>query len=65
LDLRRRKWWEARGGQHNEKVHNLYASPHIIRVIESGMIWVGHVARMGEMRNVYSILVRKPEGRNR
>jgi len=25
------------------------------------MRWVGHVARMGEMKNAYSILVGKPE----
>jgi hypothetical protein len=27
------------------------------------MRWMGHVAQMGEMRNVYSILVGKPEGK--
>jgi hypothetical protein len=27
-----------------------------------GMRWVGHVAHMGDMRNVYEVLVRKPEG---
>jgi hypothetical protein len=37
---------------HNEKLHNLYASLYIIRVIKSRrMGWAGHVARMGEMRN--------------
>jgi hypothetical protein len=36
---------------HNEELHNLYASPNIIRVIKSGrMIWTEHVARMREMR---------------
>jgi hypothetical protein len=45
-------------------LHNLYASPNIIRVIKSRRIrWMGHVAHMGEMRNVYKILVRKPEGK--
>jgi hypothetical protein len=35
---------------------------NIIRVIKSrGMIWVGHVAHTGQMRNVYQIVVRKPE----
>jgi hypothetical protein len=28
------------------------------------MRWAGHVARMGETRNVYRILVRKPEGKS-
>jgi hypothetical protein len=27
------------------------------------MRWAGHVARMGEKRNVYRLLVRKPEGK--
>jgi len=34
---------------------------HIVRVIKSKR-WAGHVARMGERRGVYRILVRKPEG---
>jgi hypothetical protein len=43
---------------HNEELHNLYASPNVIRVIKSSrMRWAGHVARVGEMRNVYSVLV--------
>jgi hypothetical protein len=48
----------------NDELHNLYSSPSIIRIIKSkGMRWVGHVARMGEKRNVYRLLVGKPEGR--
>jgi hypothetical protein len=48
---------------HNEELHNLYASPNIIRVIKSSMMrGVGHVARMGAMRNEYKNLVGKSEG---
>jgi hypothetical protein len=48
---------------HNEELHILYTAPNITRVIKWGMRWVGHVERMGEMRNACSILVRKPEGK--
>jgi hypothetical protein len=49
---------------HNEELHNLYYSPSIIRIIKSRrMGWVGHVARMGEKRNVYRLLVGKSEGK--
>jgi hypothetical protein len=46
---------------HNE-LHSLYSSPNIVRVIKSRRIrWVGHVARMGEGRGIYRILVGRPE----
>jgi hypothetical protein len=48
---------------YNEELHNLYPSPSIIRTIKSRrMRWEGHVAQMGEKRNVYRLLVGKPEG---
>jgi hypothetical protein len=49
---------------HNEEIHNLYSSPSIVRIIKLRMMrWAGHVARMGEKRNVYRLLVGKPEGK--
>jgi hypothetical protein len=49
---------------HNEKLHNLYCSPIVIRTIKSRMMrWAVHVERMGENRNVYRLLSgKKPLG---
>jgi hypothetical protein len=49
---------------HNEELRDLYSSPSIIRMIKSrGMRWEDHVARMGEKRKAYRLLVGKPEGK--
>jgi len=49
---------------HNEELNDLYFSPNIVRVIKSRrMIWAGNLARMGEEREVYRVLLGKPEGR--
>jgi hypothetical protein len=47
---------------HNEDLHNSYYSPSLIRMMQTWkMRWAGHVARMGEKRNAYKILMGKPE----
>jgi hypothetical protein len=59
--------WEEDGSWrklHNDELHSLYSSPNIIMVIKPRrMRWVGHVARMGEGRGVYGVLVGRPEGK--
>ncbi|KAJ4444178.1 hypothetical protein ANN_05968 [Periplaneta americana] len=49
---------------HNTELHAFYSSPDVIRNINSRRLrWAGHLARMGESRNAYRVLVGRPEGK--
>jgi hypothetical protein len=49
---------------HNDELHSLYSSRNIVRVIKSRrMKWAGHVARTGEGRRVYRVLVGRPRSK--
>ena len=49
---------------HNEELNDLYSSPNIVLVIKSRRVRLsGHVARMGDERGAYRVLVGKPEGK--
>jgi hypothetical protein len=48
----------------NEEFNDLYFSPNILQVIKSRrMRWAGNVARIGERRGIYRVLVGKHEGK--
>ena len=56
----KRNWRKLR----NEELNDLYSWPNIIRMIKSRrMRWTGHVARKGERRGTYGVLVGKLEGK--
>ena len=60
IQIHKREWRKI----HNEELNNLYSSPNIVWAIKSRkMRWAGHVARKGEKRGVYRVLVGKPEGK--
>jgi hypothetical protein len=49
---------------HNKELNDLYSSPNILQVIKSRIMrWAGHVARVGEKRDAYWILVGRPKGK--
>jgi hypothetical protein len=57
-DVVRREWRKL----HSEELNDLYISLHIFRVIKSRRInCAGHVARMGQRRSAYMLLVGNPE----
>jgi hypothetical protein len=48
---------------HKEELNDMYSSPNIIRAMKSRrMRWAGNIARMGEERSAYRILIGRPEG---
>ena len=49
---------------HKKELYALYSSPVIIRVVKSRRLkWAGHVARLGEGRGAYRVLMGELEGR--
>jgi len=50
---------------HKEERKDMYSSPNILQVITlRRMIWDWHVARTGDRRCVYTVLVENPEGKS-
>jgi hypothetical protein len=60
------KRYGVRGGWrqlHNEELHHLHSLPSIIGIKSRRMRWAGHVAKMGEKRNMYWVVAGKPDGK--
>ena len=61
------KWEEVIGEWRklrNEELNDLHPSSNVTRMIKSRrMKWARHVARMGEKRGIYRVLVGEPEGK--
>jgi hypothetical protein len=56
---------EERRKLHNEELSDLYCSPTIVWVTKLRRIrWAGHVARMRDMRDIYRVVVGKPQGKS-
>jgi hypothetical protein len=52
-------------GLYNEEFRKLYTSPYIVSVAMSRRKgWMGHIERVGDMRNAYKILADNPEGKS-
>jgi hypothetical protein len=49
--------------RHEQELYDMYSSPSIIPVIKSRVGCAGYVARMGERRNIFRVLVGNPEGK--
>jgi hypothetical protein len=49
---------------HNDELHRLCSLSHIFKMVKSRkMRWAGHVARMGEGKGVYRVLLGRPESK--
>jgi hypothetical protein len=63
LGLKKWKVTGEWGKLHDEELHDLYASPSIVRIIKTRSVrWTRHVSQMGEKRNMYRLFVGEPEG---
>ena len=60
--------YEGRGKEdwrrlHNEELHDLYFRPNILMIYSRRIRWAGQVARLGDRRSAYKVLVYRPEER--